>query len=159
MIDHGGPPMDEGALAALDERITAWLATQDAENPAVDAVARQQGERRWYIRLKGEEKTTSTVWFALGQRTLHYETYVMPAPEENHAALFEHLLRRNMKIYGATFAIGAEDAVYLVGQLANDAVDEVELDRILGSMYAYVEAYFRPAIRIGYASRFANDES
>ena len=29
-----------------------------------------------------------------------------------------------------------------------------ELDRILGSFYAYVEQCFRPALRIGFASRF-----
>ena len=78
----------------------------------------------------------------------------MPAPEENHAAFFEHLLRRNLKLYGAAFAIGEEDAVFLVGQIANPAVDEDELDRILGSLYQWVEQFFRPALRIGFASRF-----
>jgi hypothetical protein len=38
--------------------------------------------------------------------------------------------------------------------LANDAVSEDELDRILGSLYAWVEQFFRPALRIGFASRF-----
>ena len=73
------------------------------------------------MRVRGEQKDTFTIWFHLQQRTLHYETYVMPAPEENHAAFFEHLLRRNRKLYGAAFAIGEEDAVFLVGQLDNAA--------------------------------------
>jgi hypothetical protein len=34
------------------------------------------------------------------------------------------------------------------------AVDEEELDRIVGSTYAYVEQWFRPAMRIGFASKF-----
>ena len=55
--------------------------------------------------------------------------------------------------YGAAFAIGEEDALFLVGQLANEAVDEAELDRVLGSLYAYVEQCFRPALAIGFASR------
>ena len=33
-------------------------------------------------------------------------------------------------------------------------VDDGELDRILGETYEYVERCFRPAMRIGYASRF-----
>ena len=57
-------------------------------------------------------------------------------------------------MFEAAFAIGAEDAVFLVGQLPNDAIDPGELDRILGSLYSYVERYFRPALQIGYASRF-----
>ena len=106
------------------------------------------------MRVRGEQKDVFTIWFHLRQRTLHYETYVMPAPEENHAAFYEHLLRRNLKLYGAAFAIGDEDAVFLVGQLANADVDDDELDRILGSLYEWVEQFFRPALRIGFASRF-----
>jgi hypothetical protein len=35
------------------------------------------------------------------------------------------------------------------------AVDEAQLDRLVGSAYVYVEHFFRPALRIGFASRFA----
>lgn len=149
------PPTDQD-LAELDARIEAWLAEQLADNPVVAAVERDvaSGERRWFVRVRGEQKDVFTVWFHLRQRTLHVETYVMPAPEENHAAFYEHLLRRNLKLYGAHFAIGDEDAVFLVGQLANEAVTDAELDRLLGSMYQWVEQYFRPAMRIGYASKF-----
>jgi hypothetical protein len=82
------------------------------------------------VRLRGEQKDTFTVWFTLRQRTLHYETYVMPAPEENFEQFYEHLLRRNMKLFGAAFAIGPENAVFLVGQIPVDALDEGELDRV-----------------------------
>jgi len=142
-------------LAALEDRIDAWLAAELAENPTVAAVDRpEDAERRWFVRLRGEEKDTFTIWFTLRQRTLHYETYVMPAPEEDHQRFYEHLLRRNLKLFGAAFAIGPEDAVFLVGQVPVGSVDEGELDRILGSMFAYVERCFRPALRIGFASHF-----
>jgi hypothetical protein len=149
-------PSSAAELDALDVRISAWLAVQLDENPVVAAVERdtESGERRWFVRVHGEQKDVFTIWFHLRQRTLHYETYVMPAPEENHAAFFEHLLRRNLKLYGAAFAVGDEDAVFLVGQLANEAITDDELDRLLGSLYAWVEQFFRPAMRIGYASRF-----
>jgi hypothetical protein len=149
-------PSSDAELDALDARISAWLDEQLAENPVVAAVERdtESGERRWFMRVRGEQKDVFTIWFTLRQRTLHYETYVMPAPEENHAAFYEHLLRRNLKLYGAAFAIGEEEAIFLVGQLANAAVDEDELDRLLGSLYQWVEQFFRPALRIGFASRF-----
>jgi hypothetical protein len=141
-------------LAALSARIDEWLERQREGNPVVAAVDRDPAERRWYVRMRGEQKDTFTLWLTLRQRTLHYETYVMPAPEENHEAFFEHLLRRNRKLYGAAFAIGEEDAVFLVGQVDNRALDEDELDRIVGSLYEWVERFFRPALRIGFASRF-----
>jgi len=144
-------------LDALEARIDAWLAEQLEENPMVAAVERdrESGERRWFVRVAGEQKDVFTIWFHLRQRTLHYETYVMPAPEENHAEFYEHLLRRNLKLYGGAFAVGDEDAIFLVGQLDNSAVAEDELDRVLGSLYAWVEQCFRPALRIGFASRFS----
>ncbi|MCU1454345.1 MAG: hypothetical protein JWN46_2491 [Acidimicrobiales bacterium] len=146
-------------LDRIETQIDSWLAGELAENPTVAAVDRpdEPGLRRWFVRLRGEQKDTFTIWFTLRQRTLHYETYVMPAPEENHQAFYEHLLRRNLKLYGAAFTIGDEDAVFLVGQLPVSAIDEDELDRVLGSMYAYVERFFRPALRIGYASRFPDE--
>ncbi len=149
-------PTSVEALDALERRIDAWLAVQLDENPVVAAVERdrESGERRWFVRVRGEEKDVFTIWFTLRQRTLHYETYMMPAPEENAGAVYEQLLRRNTRLYGAAFAIGVEDAIFLVGQLANEAVTEDELDRILGSLYAWVEQCFRPAMRLGFAGRF-----
>jgi hypothetical protein len=150
-------PSTEAELVALAGRIEDWLARQLAENPVVAAVERDEesGERRWFVRVLGEAKDVFTIWFHLRQRTLHYETYVMPAPEENEGTLYQHLLRRNLKLYGAAFAIGEEEAIFLVGQIANSAVDDDELDRILGSLYQWVEQYFQPALRIGFASRFS----
>jgi hypothetical protein len=149
-------PYSAEELDALATTIDRWLQRQLAENPIVAAVDRDEesGERRWFVRVLGEQKDVFSIWFHLDQRTLHYETYVMPAAEENHAAFYEHLLRRNLKLHGAAFAIGDEDAVFLVGRLTNACVDEDELDRVLGSLYAWVEQYFRPALRIGFASRF-----
>ena len=151
--------MDPATPEELDthERvIDDWLREQLEENPTVAAVERDReaGERRWIARLSGEEKATFSVWFHLRQRTLHVETYVMPAPEENHAQFYEHLLRRNLGFHGFAFAIGAEDGIFLIGETPVERITTDELDRLLGSTYAYVEQCFRPAMRIGYASRF-----
>jgi hypothetical protein len=152
--DLGGPPASRAELDALEERISGWLAAQLEENPVLVAVDRgEPGERRWYVRLAGEDKDFSTIWFTLRQRSLHFETYVMPAPEDNQADFYAHLLRRNLGMRGMAFAVGAEEAVFLMGSLPVTAVDEGQLDRIVGSMYAYVEQFFRPALRLGFASR------
>jgi Putative bacterial sensory transduction regulator len=143
-------------LDQLEARIDAWFEAERSRNPMIGAVDRgEPGERRWYVRLVGEQKDTFTLWFRLGQRTLQYETYVMPAPEEDHARFFEHLLVRNRTLHGWAFAVGEESAIFLVGALAASAVDEDELDRIVGSGWAYVERCFQPALRIGFASRFS----
>ncbi|MGD9792329.1 MAG: YbjN domain-containing protein [Acidimicrobiia bacterium] len=142
-------------LDALELRISMWLADQLETNPVVLAVDRgEPGERRWYVRMAGEEKDFITIWITLGQRTLAFETYVMPAPEENHEMFYEQALRRSRNLVGVQFAIGEEDALFLVGHLAVTGFSEDELDRVIGTMYATVELCFMSLLRVGYASRF-----
>jgi len=149
------PPATTEELDRLERLIDDWLASEQTDNPVIDAVERHDGdERRWYVRVFGEEKDVWTLWLTLGQRTLRHETYVMPAPEDNAERFYRHLLVRNHKFNGMAFEIGDEDAVFLRGTLPVAAVTVPELDRILGSTWAYVEQCFRPAMRIGFKSRF-----
>ena len=146
---------DAAALAALEAEIDGWLAAFADATPVVRAIERGDGDEvRWYVRMAGEEKDFTTVWITLGQRTLRYETYVMPAPEENAAALYEHLLRRNDRLVGAHFSIGIEDAVFLRGELPLPALTADELDRAIGTLYATVEQVFGGLLRLAFASRF-----
>jgi hypothetical protein len=152
----GTNPATPEELDELGRRIDAYLAGELRDNPVMLAVDRGElGTRRWYVRLAGEEKDFTTIWLTVHQRTLQYETYVLPAPEENQARFYEHLLRRNAGFNGAAFVVGDEDAVYLKGQVPVDAVTDEELDRIIGSLYAYVERCFRPALHLAFESRFA----
>lgn len=147
----------DDALAVFARLIDEWLAGYAAANPAVEAAQRDlEDPRRWYVRMRGDFKEFTTIWLHLGQRTLRYETYVMPSPEENAEILWENLLRRNERLVGAHFAIGVEDAVFLRGELPLVALSEGELDRAVGTLYATVEAVFPVIIRIGYASRFVD---
>ena len=141
-------------LAQLGSLIDSWTTRQRDEQTAIVAVDHEPELRRWYVRMRGEDKAFITVWLTLRERSLHYETYFMPAPEENLAECFEFLLRLNTRMVNMAFAIGLEDAVYLVGQLPFDDVDEETLDEIIGASYAYSEQFFRPAMTIGYASKF-----
>lgn len=146
---------DDAGLAVIERRIDTWLDRFRLENPVIEAVDRGEGDlRRWYVRMRGEQKDVTTVWLTLGQRTLRYETYVMAAPEERAGELYEQLLRRNERLVGAHFSIGVEDAVFLRGELPLAALTEAELDRVLGSLYAYVEQCFPILMGIGFARRF-----
>ena len=147
------PPATPGEIAAFGALIDRWAAGERETNELVAHVEYVPDERRWLVRLRGDDKAVITVWLTLRERTLAYETYFMPAPEENIERCWEYLLRLNARLYGMRFAIGAEDAVYLMGQVALKAVDEEELDRIVGASYAYTEQYFRSALAIGFASR------
>ena len=147
--------VDPAPVVALVE---AWTSRIAVDNPVVTNVERAPDLDRWYVRIRGEEKTVTTVWITVREMTLQYESYFMPAPEENIAACYEYLLRANTRLFGMRFSIGGEDAVYLTGQLPFSALTgpdaEDELDRILGAVYAYSEDCFRTAMSIGFGSRF-----
>lgn len=148
---------DDAALARIERQIDEWLSRAKANNDLILAIDRStEQEIRWYVRMSGEEKEFTTVWLTLGQRTLRFETYVMPAPEENAQVLYESLLRRNEKLVGAHFSIGQEDAVFLRGEIPLAALNEQELDRLIGTLYSTVEQSFGALIRIGFASRFTD---
>jgi hypothetical protein len=147
---------DDSARARVERQIDEWLAGMRQHNETIVAIDRGEvDEYRWYVRMRGIEKEFTTIWLTLGQRTLRYETYVMPAPEENASLLYESLLRRNEKLVGAHFSIGIEDAVFLRGELPLSALTEPELDRVVGTLYQTVEHVFQGLLRIGFASRFA----
>ena len=141
---------DEESLARVARAIDGWLAAFAASSPDVRAVDHDAESSRWFVRLAGEAKDFTTVWLTLGQRTLRYETYVMPAPEVNAAEVYEHLLRRNERLVGAHFSIGVEDAVFLRGELTVSALTAAELDRAIGTLYATVEQCFRTLVRMGF---------
>ena len=75
--------MDEAlgasAFSRLASDIDGWLGQYLSTNDAMLAVDQGgpddcgPGERRWYVRLGGEQKEFTTVWLTLGQRTLRYD--------------------------------------------------------------------------------------
>lgn len=152
-----GPASDDD-LRRLAQFITSWAERERDDNPtvlAVDSLDDPDLGKRWFVRLEGEEKQVTTVWFHLRQRTLHYETQFMPQPEENQQQLYEMLLAMNARLPGGwRFAIGWEDAIYLEGAVAWSWVDDDLLDEIIGAAYHYTERWFRPCMRVGYESKF-----
>ena len=144
-------PATSEQLDELERQIDRWAATACATHDELADVQRgEEGERRWYLRLKGEEKQTFAVWFKLSQRTLYYETYVAPAPHHDPPKLLAYLMRRNMSIYGAAFGVGDEEALFLAGRLPVEQISDTELDRILGMLWEETERCFRTVLRLGF---------
>ena len=150
-------PTSPEKLSELTEVISEWLDNQLSSKTLVQSVEHNKNESRWYVRISGEDKDNSMVLFTLGQRTLHFETYFMPSPEENRQDVFQYLLRKNSKLYGVSFGVGNEEAVYLSGQINSEVISSDTLDWVLGTIYKAVEECFKPALRLGFASRFKNN--
>ncbi|HUR49477.1 MAG TPA: YbjN domain-containing protein [Acidimicrobiales bacterium] len=150
-------PLESAELEQVAARVDAWVKELAGAGEGVLGVDRDHSDpvaRRWFVRLAGEDKAVTTVWLTLRERTLHVETQFMPAPEENVEACFEYLLRSNVDLHGLAFAIGWENAIYLVGRTPADSLDSETLDRLVGGALSWTEEHFRNAMSIGFASRY-----
>jgi len=100
-------------------RIDAWAARELSDDGSFGLVAADRQDvndrtatHRWLLRFKGDEKDFITVWLTLRQRTLQHEAQFMPVPDENVTEVLQYLMRRNTELYGMSFCLGPEDAVY-----------------------------------------------
>ena len=151
-------PEDEEMAAAV-ACIDAWTERELASDGPLVAAERQEVTDRtasfqWYLRFKGEEKDYITVWFTLKQRTLWHEAQFMPVPEANKEEVYAYLMRRNSALLGMAFALGPEDAVYLVGRVPARLIDDDELDRIAGASVVYTDDHFPTAMTMAHPSTY-----
>jgi hypothetical protein len=133
--------------AVLEERIRLWLEDEEGSVEYAEEV-----EGRWAVRMRQEVRDATTVWFDIGERSLEFEAYVLPAPAAA-PEVHRQALVRNARSWRCFFAVDAEQAIVLRGRLAADSVTLDELDRVLGEIYETIEIAFRSMVRFGFPSR------
>jgi hypothetical protein len=145
----------ESDLEAAHALVDAHLWGPVREQASVQHVEYDPDLRRWYVRFGCDGRDAATIYFDLHQRTLRYELYFLPSPEDasRRAELHEWLLRRNHDLYAARFSLGRDGDVYLTGRIALEHLSEQELDRIIGVLFELTERWFQPAVTIAFRSR------
>lgn len=131
----------------LDERIRLWL-----DDPESSVEYTEELEGRIAVRMRQQARDATTVWFDVGERSLRFEAYFMPAPPHPEA-VHRQALVRNMTSWRSFFAVDGEGALVLRGRIAAERVTLEELDFVLGEIYEMVEIGFRPMIRSGFPTR------
>jgi putative sensory transduction regulator len=141
----------DAAHALVDAHL--WGPVRD--QPAVQHVEYDPELRRWYVRFGCDGRDAATIYFDLHQRTLRYEVYFLPSPEDEarRAELYAWLLARNHDLYGARFSVGRDGDVYLTGRVALEHLTESELDRIIGVLFELTERWFQAAVTIAFRPR------
>ena len=112
----------------------------------------QKDECTYLITLPGEAKQQTHCALVVGDHSLSVNAFVIRKPDENKEAVFEYLLKKNASMYSIAFAVNELGDVYLVGRLPLDAVNEREIDRILGAVLQYADSSFNPLLELGFSS-------
>ncbi|MFC0623522.1 YbjN domain-containing protein [Kribbella deserti] len=102
--------------------------------------------------LPGEKKLKTSVALIVGTQALSVRAFVVRRPDENHEAVYRWLLERNLKMYGVAFAVDHLGDIYLDGRIPLQAINPVEVDRLLGSVLEYADSSFNPILELGFAS-------
>jgi hypothetical protein len=123
--------------STLDDRGVEWEST---------------GSSSVVVTLPGTHKLKTLCNLIVGDHALRVEAFVMRQPDENRLELWTYLLRRNAHQYGVAFAVDAAGDVYLVGRVALHAVNQDEIDRLLGAVLTYADDSFDTMLEIGFGS-------
>ena len=104
------------------------------------------------ITLPGEKKLQTHCALVVGDHSLSINAFVIRKPDENEAAVHHWCMSKNAALYGIAYAINELGDIYLVGRLPLDAVNNQELDRILGSVLQNADSAFNPLLELGFAN-------
>ncbi len=123
--------------AALDERELAY---------------QRRGEGSFFVTLPGTKKLQTNCWLVLTPHALLVEAFVCRRPDENHEGVYRWLLQRNSRLYGVHYTLDDMGDIHLVGRIGLHAVDDDELDRVLGQVLEAADGDFNTLIELGFAS-------
>ena len=146
----------EQAQRVLDE----WVAALRAEGPVPGAhgkpveIEAEPGAAagQTMLQLPGSTRIHVPVSVLIGSRSLSASAFVCRNPDENHETVYRWLLRRNLKLKLATFAIDNPGDIYLNGYLPLEAVTPDSLDAMLGEISQVADESFNELIGMGFLS-------
>jgi Putative bacterial sensory transduction regulator len=117
----------------------------------IGAEPERLGPRQWGVKVPSERRGHVGVAVTCGERTLTLHAFFMRAPDRRHERVHERLLRKHLATYAWRFAIDDHGDLYLIAQTPLACVTAEELDRLLGSLSAYVDEVYEGVLREGFA--------
>lgn len=111
-----------------------------------------QNENIFIVTIPGNHKLSTTASMSVGTTALTLNAFVSRKPDENHEKVYRWLLERNLKMYGVTFALDNLGDIYLAGRIPLRAIDETELDRLIGCISQYSDGAFNTILELGFAT-------
>lgn len=102
------------------------------------------------VSLPGEKKLTTVCSVVVGEQSLSISAFVVRNPDENHAAVYAHLLRRNLRLPGLAYAIDSSGDVYVTGRVPLQGVSAAYLDQIFGVVLEASDGAFNELLAMGF---------
>ncbi len=151
-----------GALSATTPEQQRRIAALRAYLQASELEHSETAAGGFSFALPGERKLQTPVRLDVGVHALGVHAFVCRRPDEEHERVYRWLLERNLKTFGAAFALDHLGDVYLDGRLPLGVLDAApgadgpgdlpELDRLLGAVLSTADESFNVILELGFAS-------
>lgn len=125
------------------DRAESWAAANGVESDRVSP-------DHLVVQLPGERKLKTTVSLRGTRHALKAQAFVIRHPDENQEQFWRWLLQRNGRLRGLAFMTDPLGDVYLTAELPPGAVDDEQLDRLLGSILTAADESFNELLVIGF---------
>ena len=102
------------------------------------------------VTLPGEKKLKTVCSVVVGEQSLSVSAFVVRNPDENHAAVYAYLLRRNLTMPGLAYAIDKSGDVFVTGRVPLEAADAAYLDQIFGVVLDASDGAFNELLALGF---------
>jgi hypothetical protein len=134
-------------MAGIDPRITIeeFLDSHDLEFERKD-------NNTFLLTLPGEKKLQTHCALVVGDHSLSINAFVIRKPDENADQVHAWCMSKNASMYGIAFATNEIGDIFLVGRLPLFAVNDRELDRLIGSVLQCSDNSFNPLLELGFAN-------
>ena len=134
-------------MAGIDPRVVIeeFLDSHDLEYERKDA-------NTFLVTLPGEKKLQTHCALVVGDHSLSINAFVIRKPDDNADQVHAWCMLKNASMYGIAFATNEIGDIFLVGRLPLFAVNERELDRLIGSVLQYSDNSFNPLLELGFAN-------
>ena len=109
------------------------------------------------VTLPGTKRLQVPVALTVTPQALVVETFVARGTDQDPTKLYEFLLRRNAKAFGAAYCIDQVGDVYLVGRLALDTVNADALDLVLASVLGMADGDFNTILELGFSEAITRE--
>jgi len=102
------------------------------------------------VTLPGEKKLKTVCSVIVGEQSLSISAFVVRNPDENHAAVYAYLLRRNLRMPGLAYGIDGSGDVYLTGRVPLQGANASYLDQIFGVVLDAADGAFNELLALGF---------
>jgi len=102
------------------------------------------------VTLPGDKKLTTLCSVVVGDQSLSISAFVVRNPDENHMAVYAHLLRRNLRLPGLAYGIDSSGDVFVTGRVPLRGVSAAYIDQIFGVVLEASDGAFNELLAMGF---------